>query len=172
MAVIGVVSDTHLPRFGRRLSPALVQGLAAAGLQQILHAGDITEAFALDLLEEIAPVIAVAGNNDGSALLERLGDRRILEIEGRRIGLTHGHLGLGRTTPERARRLFGDDGVELVVFGHSHQALWVPPQQGSPALLNPGSPTDGRRQRTRSFAVLQITGETIDARIVRLDDGS
>lgn len=167
--VIGVVSDTHLPRFGRQLPPPLVAGLRAARVSLILHAGDHTSATVVEELQEIAPVIAVAGNNDPPELAARLGDRRLVEIDGSRIGLTHGHLGRGRTTAERAVSGFVADGVDVVVFGHSHQPLWTPPADGRPGLLNPGSPTDRRREPACSYALLEIAPDVIAARIERFD---
>ena len=99
--VIGLVSDTHLPRFGRRLPRALVDGLEAAGVEAIFHLGDHTHALAVDLLREIAPVEAVAGNNDPPELIERFGLARVVPVGDVRVGLTHGHLGIERSTPER-----------------------------------------------------------------------
>jgi putative phosphoesterase len=169
--VLGVVADTHLPRFGTRLPRALLDGLAAARPSLILHAGDHTTTLAVEQLAEIAPVEAVAGNNDGPDLVERFGTIRRLTVGGVRIGLTHGHVGRGRTTSERAASLFLSEPVDVVVFGHSHQPLWRPPRDGAPALLNPGSPTDRRREPSWSFALLEI-GERIRAQIVRYDDRS
>ncbi len=173
MPTIGVVSDTHLPRFGRRLPRALLDGLASASVELILHAGDLTAPFVLAALEAIAPVVAVAGNNDPAEIRERLGTRTTVAVGSRLIGLTHGHLGPGRTTPERARRAFDGEAVEVVVFGHSHQPLWVPPTAGVAALLNPGSPTDRRREPTFSYALLDLEDGTVPrARIVRFSDRS
>ena len=170
MTTLGVVSDTHLPRFGRRLPRALLEGFAAAAVSRILHAGDHTSAFVVDELARIAPVDAVAGNNDDPDLLDRFGTTRVVEVGGARIGLTHGHLGRGSTTPERARRLFESDDVDLVVFGHSHQPLWLPADGWSPAMLNPGSPTDRRRGPAFSFALVDVEDEGIRARIVAFTD--
>jgi hypothetical protein len=64
MTIVGLVSDTHLPRFGRALPRALDAGLRAAGVARILHLGDMTDPIAIDLFEAIAPFDAVAGNND------------------------------------------------------------------------------------------------------------
>jgi putative phosphoesterase len=154
-----LVGDTHLPRFGRRLPRPLEDGLRDADL--ILHVGDITEPFVLDLLSEYAPTHAVAGNNDSVELLERLGTSRIVEVEDLRLGMTHGHLGPGRTTPERAFRTFAgaDPPVDAVCFGHSHQPLVE--RRAGIWLLNPGSPTDRRRQPTFSFLRLDIDGSEI-----------
>ena len=65
MTRVGVVSDTHFPRFGRALPRALERGLRRAGVTRILHLGDLTDLLAVPLFEAIAPFDAVAGNNDG-----------------------------------------------------------------------------------------------------------
>ena len=173
--VVGVVADTHLPRFGTRLPRALVDGLVRARVDRILHAGDHTTALAVELLEAIAPVDAVAGNNDGVEVLERFGTDRRLDIGGLRIGLTHGHAGRGATTPERAASRFGPSTVDVVVFGHSHMPLWRPAANGRPALLNAGSPTDRRREPAFSYAIIDIVPGSpaeIDVRIERFVDRS
>ena len=162
MTRIGLVADTHLPRFGRRLPEPLADGLRAANLDLILHAGDHTAAFVVELLSEIAPVEAVAGNNDPAELVERFGHRRAVEVEGARIGLVHGHLGPGRTTPERAARAFAVGEVDVVVFGHSHVPLVERLADGR-LLVNPGSPTDRRRQPRCSWALLESGPGGIDA---------
>ena len=121
---VALVSDTHLPRFGRTLPRPLLAGFEVAGIDRIVHAGDWTDPLAVALLEAVAPVDGVAGNNDGPALLERFGTRRVLELDGVRIGVTHGHLGPGSTTPERARRGFeAEPDLGAIVFGHSHIPL-------------------------------------------------
>ncbi len=169
MTSIGLVADTHMPRFGRRLPRALVDGLAAANVEAILHLGDHTASFVAELLGDIAPVEAVAGNNDPPELVARHGLRRIVEIEGVRIGCTHGHLGPARfTTPQRARLAFENDPVTVIAFGHSHvpvcmlvDGIW---------LVNPGSPTDRRRQPAWSFGILEIRDGAVQPRIVTFDD--
>src|SRR4051795_9771273 len=118
---IAIVSDTHLPRFGRSLPTALLEGFARERIERILHTGDWTTPLALDLLEQIAPVDGVAGNNDGPELHERFGTRRVIELDGVRIGITHGHLGPGRSTEERALGTFEhEEDLHAIVFGHSH----------------------------------------------------
>jgi len=149
---VGVVADTHLPRFGRSLPPALVAGLH--GVDLVLHLGDLTDPFALDLLAQIAPVEAVAGNNDAADVVQRLGTRRVVEVGGARIGMTHGHLGRGRTTRDRAVSQFDADELDVLAFGHSHIPLLE--RVGRTWHLNPGSPTDKRRQAEFSFALLTV----------------
>ena len=160
---LAVVSDTHLPRFGRVLPRALVDGFEREGIDRILHAGDWTTPLAVDLLSELAPVDGVAGNNDGPELHERFGARRIVERDGARIGITHGHLGPGATTLDRARHAFGDEpGLQAIVFGHSHVPLLRRPSPPGPRdapgpwLINPGSPTDRRRRPTFTWVVVEI----------------
>jgi uncharacterized protein len=160
-----VIGDTHMPRFGRVLPGPLVEGLRAADL--ILHVGDMTDAFVLDLLAAFAPVEAVAGNNDPPELVERLGHARVVEVEQLRVGLTHGYRGPGRTTPERAWRTFESwqPPIDAICFGHSHQPLVE--QRDGIWLLNPGSPTDRRREPSYSFLTLDIDGRALRPELVR-----
>ncbi len=156
-----VVGDTHLPRFGRVLPAPLVEALRTTDL--ILHVGDITGPFVLDLLAAHAPIEAVAGNNDGPELTHRLGHTRVVVVEEASIGMTHGHLGQGRTTPERARLTFKGP-IDAIAFGHSHQPMIQ--RIGDTWLLNPGSPTDRRRQPVFSFLHLEVDGRQIQPELV------
>lgn len=139
-------------------------------MARILHLGDWTEPFVLGLLARIAPTDGVAGNNDPPGLVEQLGRRKIVVIEGARLGLTHGHLGLGRTTAQRALRAFAEEpGLAAILFGHSHMPL-VERQPDGSWLVNPGSPTDRRRQPSFSWALLEIAdGLVADASIRYFD---
>jgi putative phosphoesterase len=159
-----LLADTHLPRFGRRLPEPVERALARA--DRILHAGDITAPFVLDLLRAYAPTDAIAGNNDPPELVERLGLTRIVELEDVRIGLTHGHAGPGRTTPERAWRTFAaaEFPVDAIAFGHSH--VPIVERRDGVWLLNPGSPTDRRRQPAFSFVSLEVDGRELRPRLV------
>jgi putative phosphoesterase len=157
--VVGVVSDTHFPRFGEELPPALARGLRAAGVERILHCGDMTELLVIPLLEAIAPVEAVAGNNDGPEIRERYGRRRVVEIEGVRIGMVHGD---GRKrTPDEAFTAFAPGTVDAICFGHSH----IPTKMMREGVLmvNPGSPSDKRMNPLYSYALLKIEDGTIAA---------
>lgn len=148
---IAVVADTHMPRHGRALPEPLVRGLA--GVDLILHAGDFTTLLALELLEALAPVEAVAGNNDPPELVLRFGRHKLLVLAGVRIGLVHGD-GPRGTTLERALSAFAPGSVEVVCFGHSHAPYlgW----HGDRWALNPGSPTDKRRSPRYSYGLLEI----------------
>jgi putative phosphoesterase len=155
---IGVVSDTHMFSRGKKLPDALVEGLA--GVDLLLHAGDFTDPEVVPLLESIAPLEAVAGNNDGVAIVQRFGFRKIVKAGGRRIGLVHGHEGPGRSTEWKALHAFREEAVDIVVFGHSH----IPYYERIDGLLlfNPGSPTDKRWETRYSYGLIEI-GKRIEA---------
>ncbi|PZE21793.1 metallophosphoesterase family protein [Paenibacillus xerothermodurans] len=156
---IGVVSDTHMFPRAKQLPQALLDGLQ--GVDMILHAGDWQEERVVALFERIAPVDGVAGNNDGSAILDRFGRCKVLRVAGYQVGLVHGD-GARKTSLDRAIDAFRDASVDVIVFGHSHI-----PYRGmhdGVLVLNPGSPTDKRQQPQYSYGILQL-GETIEAAI-------
>lgn len=162
---IVVVSDTHLPRFGRALPRVLVAALEQA--DRILHLGDFTEPEIPGWFEAFAPLEAVAGNNDPDAIVERFGRRRIVDVAGARLGLIHGD-GTRGTTLSRALEAFADDPVDLVAFGHSHVPLLE--RHADRWVLNPGSPTDKRRQPRYSFAILTIADAQIRPDLIYFAD--
>ncbi len=162
---VAVVSDTHVPRFARRL-PAALERVAAYRPAAILHCGDFTSLAAVTALQAIAPLDGVAGNNDGQELARRFGRCKIVTVEGVRIGIVHGD-GPRGTTAARARAAFANEEVDAVLFGHSH----VPSceRSGERWFINPGSPTDKRRQPRFSFAVLRIDGTVLEPQLVFFD---
>jgi putative phosphoesterase len=166
-AIIGVVSDTHMPRFGRALPAALERGLVAARVELILHLGDFTEPEVVGWFERIAPIEAVAGNNDPPVLHARFGVRKIVTVAHARIGLIHGH-GRRGTTEQRARSAFSDEEVDLICFGHSHVPLCR--RSGHSWLLNPGSPSDKRRQPRFSYALVTIRDGRVTPSLCFYDD--
>ena len=107
MTTIGLVSDTHLPRFGRALPRVLEDGLRAARVSRILHMGDFPDPLAVPLFEAIAPFDAVAGNNDPEAIWRRYGRKKTVTIGGVRIGLVHGDAGRGNAHQDIARSGLG-----------------------------------------------------------------
>lgn len=151
---IGVISDTHLRTGGKGLPVPLLEGLE--GVDLIIHAGDWMTIDIFYELEAIAPVEGVAGNNDGFDIIDRFGFRKVLEMEGFRIGITHGHQGY-KQTPLNALDAFKDERVDVIVFGHSH-VPFDKEMQGI-KLFNPGSPTDKRRQPKYSYGFLYLENE-------------
>lgn len=164
---IGVVSDTHIPKRAKRIPPKLLR--AFEKVEFILHAGDLVELDVLRILGGCAPVLGVHGNMDGASVRAQLPPTRSIPAQGYSItiGLTHGHLGAGRTTPERARRMVMAPGVACVVFGHSH--IPYNKKEGGVLLFNPGSPTDPRGRRP-SYGILTVEADQIQGEIRFLDD--
>jgi putative phosphoesterase len=115
---VGVVSDTHLPRFAARFDTALTL-LADERPDLILHCGDLTTLDVTAALERLAPVEAVAGNNDGADIVERYGRRKIVRAGAWWIGMVHGD-GARGTTLGRAVAAFAGETLDAIVFGHSH----------------------------------------------------
>ncbi|MFZ7104039.1 MAG: metallophosphoesterase family protein [Peptococcaceae bacterium] len=149
--LIGVISDTHLPKKSRGFPPEVREGLRGAAL--IIHAGDVVEECILDELAGLAPVIAVAGNIDSERIKEKYPAKRIMEIEKVKIGICHGHGKSGKTI-ERAFKSFAGDKVNLIIFGHSHQPVLT--EMNGVVMFNPGSPTDPRREPRPSYGMIQV----------------
>lgn len=158
---VAVLADTHAPRFWKVIPPAVAEQLA--GVDLILHAGDVCTPGVLDELAAFAPVHVVLGNNDGPEVAA-WGAPETLELDlgGVRVAMIHiSGDKVGRTA--RMRRRFPD--ADLVVFGHSH-IPWDTEQDGQ-RLFNPGSPTDKRRQPHGTMGQLVIDdGALVSAEIV------
>jgi putative phosphoesterase len=157
-----------MPRHARELPAALHEGLR--GVDVIVHCGDMIDAMAIPLFEAIAPLEAVAGNNDPANLVHRFGKRKILEFGEVRIGVIHGHDGAGRSTLARAQNAFKGEHVDAILFGHSHVPYceW----HDGVLLFNPGSPTDRRRQPEFSYGILRVSGTSIHPQLCYYGDKS
>lgn len=152
---VAIVSDTHVPRFAKRL-PGAIARIVLEHPTHVLHCGDMTDIDALADLVSLAPFDAVAGNNDDATLERRFGRRKIVDCAGTRIGLVHGD-GLRGSTFERARDAFANERVDIIAFGHSHvpSCVRLDNRSDNRWIINPGSPTDKRRQSRYSFAMLE-----------------
>lgn len=147
---IAVLSDTHSPRFWKGCPPAVAAALY--GVDLILHAGDVCLRETLEELEQLAPVRAVRGNNDGPDVAAWGAPETLdLELEGLRVAMVHDSGPRSGRGP-RLRRLFPE--ADLVVFGHSH-IPWDETYDGQRAF-NPGSPTDKRRQPQGTMGELVV----------------
>ncbi|MDP8901837.1 MAG: YfcE family phosphodiesterase [Actinomycetota bacterium] len=154
-----VLADTHIPRRARGLPGGLVPHLESADL--ILHAGDLLVEDVLYELESYAPVRAVKGNVDGWDV--RLPETLEFEVGDVVVAMIH-DAGPKKGRWGRMRRRF--PGARVVVFGHSH-IPWLEDEEGL-MILNPGSPTDRRRQPDHTFAVLRLEGGEAWAEILTL----
>jgi putative phosphoesterase len=124
---IGIISDTH-----NLLRREVFDRFA--GVDHILHAGDVGSPDILTELAVIAPVTAVWGNTDGFEIRRRVPEIARVELGGASVAVLHG-MQLGSPTPEKAAAAYPE--VDLVVFGHSHHA--VIRHVGSVLAVNPGS---------------------------------
>jgi uncharacterized protein len=162
---IGVVSDTHLVNPARGIPDRVFDLLRGSDL--ILHAGDINRLWVLDELRHVAPVHAVAGNNDDPELQELLPMERYYQIGPHRIGLLHGHVLAGRKSAT-ARNVALDrmrGVVDCVIYGHSHKPE-IEHREGV-LMINPGSPTQPRWAPAATLAILEV-GVTIEARLIEV----
>ncbi|AKN68840.1 phosphodiesterase [Streptomyces sp. PBH53] len=136
-----LTSDTHLPKRAKRLPEQLLAELPRADV--VIHAGDWVDTATLDLLESRSRrLIGVYGNNDGPELRARLPEVAYAELGGLRFGVVH-ETGPAQGREARCAARFPD--LDVLVFGHSH-IPWDTTAPGGLRLLNPGSPTDRRRQ--------------------------
>ncbi len=148
---IGVISDTHIPHF-KKLPDAIWEYFA--GVELIIHAGDLSVLRVLDELETIAPVVAVQGNIEYEEVVAKLPIKREIMVGYCRIGIVH-ILGDSHNRVKVARQEFPK--ARVVVFGHSH----IPYNQehDGQLLFNPGSATDRRRQPRCSIGMLYVDDE-------------
>ena len=159
-----LLADTHVPKRARDLPAAVWTAVDDADL--VVHAGDWVAPELLDRLEgRAARMLAVWGNNDGPRLRERLPELATAVVEGVRLGVVH-ETGPSSGRGARMRALYPD--LDLLVFGHSH-IPWDT-SVGGLRLLNPGSPTDRRRQPHCTYMTLSLAaGRVHDVELHRLE---
>lgn len=159
MIRIGVLSDTHMNGY----DPAFAQTMARvfAGVDMILHAGDITHISVLDGLDQ-ARVLAVAGNMDQGPSTAELPTKRVIAVEGKKIGLMHGW-GSKQGLLEKVASEFAGDDVDCIVFGHSHQPTNL--IKNGILFFNPGTAMGGRPGGT--VGILELD-QDIEGSIIKL----
>ncbi len=145
------MADTHVPRRARDLPEQLWQAVGEADV--VVHAGDWVCVELVDaLLARANRLIGVVGNNDGPLLSARLPEIATAKLDGVRLAVVH-ETGSARGREERCAARFPD--TDVLVFGHSH-IPWDTVAPTGLRLLNPGSPTDRRRQPTCSWMTAEI----------------
>ncbi|MGA8251373.1 MAG: metallophosphoesterase [Mycobacterium sp.] len=159
-----LIADTHIPKRTRDLPAQVWDEVAKADV--VIHAGDWVEPDLLDKLEaRAARLIACWGNNDGSALRQRLPERADATLAGVRLTVVH-ETGAAAGREARMSRLYPDS--DVLVFGHSH-IPWDTTTDTGLRLLNPGSPTDRRRQPFCTYMTARIDdGALKDVELHRL----
>jgi putative phosphoesterase len=129
----------------------------------ILHAGDFVRENVLDELEALAPVEGVIGNMDEASLRVRLPERRVVDVEGVRVGLVHD---AGPRAGREERLVSAFPGCTAIVYGHTHvpqlerhRGVWI---------VNPGSPTERRSAPAHSMATLRVSEGALEPALVSL----
>jgi putative phosphoesterase len=143
---IAVLADTHVHML-EHLPKKIIDAISTVDL--IIHAGDFTDVQVLKELKQLRRVKAVHGNMDSTELKNILPVKEIVEIENKRIGVTHGS-GAPWGIEERVRKMFESDRIDIIVYGHSHQSQNK--VIDGILLFNPGKATD-------SFGILTIDGD-------------
>ena len=156
---IGVIADTH-----GLFDPAIRRHFA--GVDHILHAGDIGKRFVIEQLEQIAPVTAVSGNVDE---YEHSGFPRqiVVRRNGKKIAVCHVLYEKGKLTQE-GKSWLDRERPDICVFGHSHRSTIE--QYGPTLLFNPGSAGPKRFSLPRGIGLLTIRKEKVLAKLIHLND--
>ena len=159
-----ILSDTHVPARARDLPAQVWRAVEAADL--VIHAGDWVDVRLLDeLTTRSAMLLGVYGNNDGPALRARLPEVAWLTVRGLRLAVVHE---TGPAAGREGRCAQRYPGVDVLVFGHSH-IPWDTVAGNGMRLLNPGSPTDRRRQPHATYLTAAIEdGRLVDVELVTL----
>jgi len=157
----GVLSDTH-----GRLDPKVFK--AFAGVDRILHAGDIGSEAVLEALQRIAPVTAIRGNNDLGTSLERLRDVEVIEIDRRTVLMIHDVKEIFKPTEKIGRSLREAD-PDIILSGHSHKGV-IEEKEGV-IYFNPGGAGPKRFSLKRSIGLMEWDEKRVRLKLIFLEGG-
>jgi putative phosphoesterase len=157
VTMVLVVSDTHLTGATLDRMPAEVWAMADEA-DVVLHVGDVLDAAVIDAFSSHAPVHAVLGNNDRT-LVGVLPEALELTLGGVRVAMVHDS-GPTAGRPRRLTRRFPD--AQVILFGHSHHPV-VEHTDGGVVLMNPGSPTQRRREPVHTVGRLELVDGAVAA---------
>ncbi len=167
MQTIGLISDTHFPRRGKKLPQKVISTFKEANVSLIIHAGDFEDLAVINELEQIAPVSGVHGNMCNAEVRAKYPASKILHIEDLIIGVTHGSQGPDGFY-ERIMDTFDNGNMpDIIIYGHTHKAEQK--KIGKTLFINPGSPTDRKFAKQNSIALLKIKGSEIDIQFVLIE---
>jgi len=157
-----LLADTHVPRRARDLPVQVWDEVERADV--VVHAGDWVDADLLDALDQrAARLVGVYGNNDGPPLRARLPEVAHVDLDGLRLAVVH-ETGGRQGRERRCAQQFPD--TDVLVFGHSH-IPWDTTAGTGLRLLNPGSPTDRRRQPVATYMTAGVdAGRLVDVELV------
>jgi putative phosphoesterase len=159
-----LVADTHVPKRARALPEQVWAAVEEADV--VFHAGDWVSEGLLDEFEQRSRrLVGVYGNNDGDGLRRRLPETAGVTLDGVRFSMIH-ETGQAKGREQRCEALFPD--TDVLVFGHSH-IPWDTVGPGGMRLLNPGSPTDRRRQPVCTYmTAVVVNGSLTDVQLVEV----
>jgi len=151
-----LIADTHVPKRAKDLPAAVWDQVARVDV--VVHAGDWVTPPLLDELEgRAARLLACWGNNDGDELRRRLPERADATLDGVRFTVVHE---TGASAGRDARMAARYPDTDVLVFGHSHTP-WDTTAAGGLRLLNPGSPTDRRRQPHCTYMTATVSNAVL-----------
>ena len=161
---IGIISDTHVPDRAKKIPEKVFK--VFENVDFIVHAGDLVQLSVIDELEQLAPVLVVAGNMDGPEIRGKLPKMESFKILDRKIGVTHNPralFGMGKM-----REIAKTNGFDVLVYGHTHSSSlkW----ERGVLFINPGSPTAPAPPflSKPTVALLRVTKERITPEIVQI----
>ena len=151
-----LVADTHVPKRARDLPAQVWSAVESADV--VFHAGDWVSAPHLEEFQRRSRLlVGVYGNNDGPELRRKLPETAEITLEGVRFAMVH-ETGQAKGRKARCEALYPE--ADVLVFGHSH-IPWDTTTPRGLRLLNPGSPTDRRRQPACTFMTATVDAGTL-----------
>lgn len=160
---IGVVSDTHITSNTWDLPEKLIEDFK--NVDMIIHAGDLADLSVLNKLKSVcSDVRAVWGNMDPPEVRNKLPQKEIIVIAKHKIAVMHGW-GHPNNLVKAMEETFKQEGVDLIIFGHSHAALNE--EKDGIIYFNPGSLTDKAYAAYNSYGIIEIN-DKIEAKIIKL----
>jgi hypothetical protein len=163
--MVGLLSDTHIPTKAATLPPRVYDLFQK--VDYIIHAGDLVSLDVVNTLKQLAPVVAVHGNMDGSAVRDALLELTELTVDRWRIGVTHDP---GALFGRRQMRVIAEENnFNVLVYGHTHRpnTFW----EDGRLFINPGSPTNPLPPFLvkPTVAVLTLSRRTVEPEILFLE---
>ncbi len=154
MVKIAVLGDSHIASGGLP-NGCLLNMVKVGGFDLLVHVGDLSNEQVLKELEGIGKLVVVAGETDPMPLP----DKEIIDVEGVRLLVIHGHQKEARL---HLRRMVNYFNARLVLMGHTHRPMVQ--DLGGVLVVNPGSFT-GFNGSSETMAILELAGGRINIRI-------
>lgn len=160
---IGVISDTHLQHLTKGFMDLANDRFADCHM--VIHAGDFTSLEVYYYLHELTSgnLMAVCGNMDPPELRKLLPEKRIIGVEGTKIGVIHGW-GAPHDLEEKIEKAFQGDNVGCIIYGHTHNGANY--RRGDTLFFNPGSPTDRYYAKVNSIGFLIVQDGEMEGQLV------